>query len=851
VIFSVQNLITEPPFSRLDLISCRNVLIYLEPDIQKKIIALFSFALRPGGYLFLGKSDGLSGQSELFAAVSSKWRIYRSQGPGQRAVENFLRWPEKKTAPGGGDPIETPPPALSLTDLNLQVLAKHFDVAIVLTDERGNILYFCGPTRKYLDHPTGQATLNLLNLIDSEFSARVRLMLRSVAQENEPSTLERIPFKREDSVSLAKVTIMPAPARKPSERLFAVLFEEVRSQGTSASPVSAEAGPKDDSLIAQLEAELKALKDEFRSTIDEYESSAEELKAANEEVMSINEELQSTNEELETSKEEIQAVNEELNTVNNELSLRMTELKETNDDLANLLNASDIGMIFLNSAFCIKRFTPSAQKLLNLMPGDLSRPISHLSHRFGGLDLVEDAGKMLQNLSMIEKEVQSTTGEWYEMHCLPYRTLDNKIDGVIFTFTDVTRLKRSEEALLEARNYAENIIHTTATPLVVLNPELEIVSANRAFYETFQVMPEETEKCLLYNVGNRQWNIPRLRQLLETILPGNTKIDNFEVEHDFPRIGRRIMSLNASKVSSKRKGEIQLILLSIDDITDHKQVEAQGRQLSRELEKGMSERAALLEEARQALAKESEERKALEEHLHHAQRMESMGVLAGGIAHDFNNLLNIIQGYASILSRAKDDQTIKSAKAIVEKAQRGAGVVRQLLALARKTNFKFEVVQVNDLIQALSRLLKETFPKNIEVSLDLAPELPQIRADPNQITQVLLNISVNARDAMPNGGRLTLKSETVDGQNLQDHIEATAERIVRIEIIDTGIGMDETVQNRIFDPFFTTKELGKGTGLGLAVAYGIMKSHNGWIRVESRPAQGTTFWLYLPVVSNQ
>src|SRR4029077_2823767 len=412
VIFSVQNLITEPPFSRLDPVSCRNVLIYVEPEIQRRIITLFAFALRSGGYLFLGKSDGLAGQNELFAALSPKWRIYGSQGPPQRAVENFLLWPEKK-APGGAL-VERSHPVLNLTDLNLQVLAKHFDAAIVFTDERGNILYFCGPTRKYLDHPTGQATLNLLNMIDTEFSARLRLMLRSVAQENEPATLERVPFRGEDRASLVKVTIMPAPARKSSERLFAVIFEEVhRSQGTPSSPVSAEAGPKDDSLIAQLEAELKALKGEFRSSVDEYESSAEELKASNEEVMSINEELQSTNEELETSKEEIQAINEELNTVNNELNIRMAELKETNDDLANLLNASDIGMIFLNSAFCIKRFTPSAQNLLNLIPAVLGRPISHLSHRFTGLDLVADAEKVVQNLSVIEKEVQTAAGQWY------------------------------------------------------------------------------------------------------------------------------------------------------------------------------------------------------------------------------------------------------------------------------------------------------------------------------------------------------------------------------------------------------------------------------------------------------
>ena len=170
----------------------------------------------------------------------------------------------EKAAPSGAL-VEKSHPPLNLTDLNLQVLAKHFDAAIVLTDERGNILYFCGPTRKYLDHPTGQANLNLLNMIETEFSARLRLMLRSVAQKNEPATLERVPFRGEDRASLAKVTIMPAPARKSSERLFAVIFEEVRgSQGTPPSPVSAEAGPKDDSLIAQLEAELKALKDEFR-----------------------------------------------------------------------------------------------------------------------------------------------------------------------------------------------------------------------------------------------------------------------------------------------------------------------------------------------------------------------------------------------------------------------------------------------------------------------------------------------------------------------------------------------------------------------------------------------------------
>ena len=817
VIFSVQNLITEPPFSRLDLVSCRNVLIYLEPDIQRRIITLFSFALRPGGYLFLGKSDGVVGQNELFATLSPTWRIYGSQGP-QRAVENFLLWPEKK-APGGGL-IEKSHPPLNLTDLNLQVLAKHFDAAIVLTDERGNILYFCGPTRKYLDHPTGQASVNLLSMIETEFSARLRLMLRSVAQKNEPATLERVPFRGEDRVSLAKVTIMPAPARKSSERLFAVIFEEVRgSQGTLASPVSADAGPKDDSMIAQLEGELKALKDEFRSSIDEYESSAEELKASNEEVMSINEELQSTNEELETSKEEIQAVNEELNTVNNELNLRMAELKETNDDLANLLNASDIAMIFLNSAFCIKRFTPSAQELLNLIPADLGRPISHLSHRFISLDLVADAEKVVQNLSVIEKEVQTAAGQWYEMQCLPYRTLENKIDGVVFTFTDVTRLKHSEQAMMEARDYAENIINTTRESLLVLDPQLKVVSANRAFHETFQVSPEETENRLIYELKNRQWDIPRLRELLEKILRHDTDFENFEVEHEFPAVGLKVMSLNVRRIYDRERTSLRLILLAIRDLPE-------------------SERAA-------------EARKRLEEQLRQAQKMESMGTLAAGLAHDFNNILNIIQGYAYVLRghAAKNDEIADSLNVINDTTKRGAALVRQLLTLARKTEPKLELININTVIEELTKLIRETFPKTIQVTLELNRELPPVMADPNEISQALLNLCVNGRDAMPDGGKLLLRTKTLDQKSLREYGEGKAERYVCIEVSDTGIGMDESIQKRIFEPFFTTKE-SLGTGLGLAVVYGIMKNHNGFIQVESTPMHGATFRLYFPVGSS-
>jgi signal transduction histidine kinase len=300
------------------------------------------------------------------------------------------------------------------------------------------------------------------------------------------------------------------------------------------------------------------------------------------------------------------------------------------------------------------------------------------------------------------------------------------------------------------------------------------------------------------------------------------------------------MSVNARGVENREKKEIRLILLGITDITERERIERQ-----------MSEHARELEQANRALVEDIEERKRLEEQLRQAQKMESLGTLAAGIAHDLNNILNIIQGYASVLEPgAEGDEIRESVEAITETTQRAAALVQQLLTLARKTETKLESIDANTLIQRLRNLLKETFPKNIDLTLDLAGELPLIMADPNLITQALINLCVNARDAMPDGGRLALKTEAVDVKELEEYGDLKAEEYVSIEVIDTGKGMDENVQRRIFEPFFTTKETGQGTGLGLAVVYGIVKSHNGFVHVRSKPMRGTTFRVYFPVVSS-
>jgi two-component system, chemotaxis family, CheB/CheR fusion protein len=299
------------------------------------------------------------------------------------------------------------------------------------------------------------------------------------------------------------------------------------------------------------------------------ETSNEELKASNEEIRSINEELQASNEELETSKEELQSLNEELNTVNNQLQAKVAELEHRTDDLNNLLNSSDVATLFLDRSLCIRWFTPSMKALLELRSTDIGRPLSHFAQRFRGGDLLEDARSVLDQLRRSDAEVLDDLGRWYIRHILPYRTANNRIDGVVVTFAEITERKKAEEEVQAAREFAESIVDTVREPLLVLTPELKVRSANGSFYRDFQVSREETRDRPLYELGNGQWDIPDLRRVLEEVLPHDKKFSDFEVEHEFESIGRRTMLLNG-----RRLDHVQLILLAIEDITERKRAEA-------------------------------------------------------------------------------------------------------------------------------------------------------------------------------------------------------------------------------------------------------------------------------------
>jgi len=322
-----------------------------------------------------------------------------------------------------------------------------------------------------------------------------------------------------------------------------------------------------DNRLEELERDLAKARSELQRAAEQRQSSHEEMTSLNEELQSTNEELQSTNEELTTSKEELQSLNEELLTVNAELQSKIEAFSQSHDDMRNLLRTTKIPMLFLDSSLRVRRFTDVIKPIIRLISNDVGRSITDLKVNLLGESLVNDVREVLDTLQLKEKQVETTDGKWFQMRIMPYRTSENRINGVAVTFNDISAIKELEKSLQDAKSYAQNIVETISEPLVVLNSGMQVVSANRTFYETFQVTPQETEGELLYGLGNKQWNIAGLHQLLEDILPKNAEFGSYDVDHEFPKIGRRIMRLNARRIISSKE---DLILLAMEDITNEK-----------------------------------------------------------------------------------------------------------------------------------------------------------------------------------------------------------------------------------------------------------------------------------------
>jgi two-component system, chemotaxis family, CheB/CheR fusion protein len=461
LIFSEHDLIQAPPFSRLDLISCRNLLIYMGGTLQKKLIPLFHYALKPGGLLFLGSSESVGEFVPLFAPLDRKWKLYRRQEEpagaaraGLSQIVSPLTTTRTARRPLAMAATESKPPLRELTEQTL--LDEHTPVA-VLVNGQGDISYIHGRSGRYLEPASGETGVNNILAMAREGLRRpLTSALHKVTADRVPVKRPGLQVKTNGGFTTVNLTLRPiaTPAAKGPDLYLVILEAGTEPSAVATAPNVAATAPVGDAAapaserdlrIAALEQELRAKEEYLQTAVEEMETANEELKSTNEELQSVNEELQSTNEELETSKEELQSVNEELSTVNAELQQRVTELSRANNDLNNLLAGTGVGTIFVDNELLIQRFTPAVTQFIHLIPTDIGRPVGHIASNLVGYDrLVADVQAVLNNLTPQEIEVQTQAGDWYMLGIRPYRTLENVIEGAVITFVDITRVKKAE-----------------------------------------------------------------------------------------------------------------------------------------------------------------------------------------------------------------------------------------------------------------------------------------------------------------------------------------------------------------------------------------------------------------------
>jgi two-component system CheB/CheR fusion protein len=447
---------------------------------------------------------------------------------------------------------------VSLRDLVASSLLEPAPAGVVVNSE-GDILYVHGRTGKYLELVSGEGiSSNVFRLAREGLRVPLASALHQAAAAKEAVTYKGVQVKTHGERQILNLSVKLLPETGGIPALMLVQFHEVEPNLEPAAPAMTEAG-----RVAELEQELQALREYLQATI-------EELEAANEELKSTNEEMQSANEELESSREELQSLNEELVTLNSEHEQKIARLTQVNNDLTNVLTRIDVGIIFLDSRLRIRRFNPAATRISNLIEGDIGRPIGHIVSNLRYEHLVQAAQEVLDSLAPREAEVQSRDGRWYFMRIRPYRTVDNIIEGVMLTFNDITEQKKVQTQLSQAqataqvaRGLAENIVNMVRDPLLVLAGDLRVVSANLAFYTTFQTIPEETMGQLIYDLGQGHWDNPRLRDLLEEIIPQRASLENFELEFNFPAVGSKRLRFNARQIEPAGE-QLPLILLGIE-----------------------------------------------------------------------------------------------------------------------------------------------------------------------------------------------------------------------------------------------------------------------------------------------
>jgi two-component system, chemotaxis family, CheB/CheR fusion protein len=805
VVFSKHDLLADPPFSKLDLIACRNVLIYLQEDVQRDVLALFHYSLTAEGLLVLGTSEAVD-TSKLFTAMDKKHRIYRHRAV-TAAEARIPVFPLTRTRHPATVETQHPQPGIAPGALH-ERMAERYAPPSVLVGPDDTVLHLSEHAGRYLTLPGGEPTVNVFEIVRQELRTELRAALRTARQQGGPGVESKpVSMPLDGDSGIVVLHVRPAPAFE-AEGYVLIIFDERAAAESSGEPgPGAEGGEGmgDGGRVGALEAELAAAERLLQATIEEYEATQEEVRASNEELESSNEELHATMEELETSGEELQSINEELQALNQENRHRVEELAQLSGDLQNLLVATDIAILFLDRELRIVRFTPKLAELFNVRPADQGRPISDLTHRLGYSDFMDDARTVLDRLTAVEREVQDETGRWYLTRVLPYRTPDDRIEGVVVNFIDISDRKRMEEDLRNAKNFAESIIETIHEPLLVLTADLHVLSANPAFYEHFKVEPDHTINRRVYELGNKQWDIPQLRQLLEDVLPKSRVVNEFKVEHEFEGIGRRVILVNARQID-----HVDFVLVSIHDITE--------RELS-ELE---------LRAAKEA-----------------AERANTIkGQFLTTMSHEIRTPLNAVIGFTELVEMAAVNPTSTKQKEQLARIKKSAwhlvGMLDDILAFSRSEAGQEQVTLTEaDLAEvvrdAVATLDAPMIAPDLELHMHGAEETVLATTDPGRVRQIVTNLVGNAVKYAdgPVGVELDGSQEWVE-----------------FRVRDRGPGIPPDQLERIFEPFVrldsSTSRSRGGTGLGLAISRRYARLLGGDVTVESVMGEGSSFTLRLP-----
>ena len=568
VVFAEHNILQDPPFTRMDLISCRNLLIYLERDLQKRLLPVLGYALRGPGILVLGTSESPQELTDAFSTIDKKRRIYRIADP-----EAALRLPDMPSRRRPNTMTASPaawpekgrrePGVESLSVSIERLLAHQFAPPAVVVNDRGEVVFIHGRTGRYLEPASGPTSNRLVEMARSGLRAPLAKALREVASGG--SDQMEIPARVQTDGGTATLQLMVQRIRSPQSlgglRLVAFRTPDAATGAKEVAVSTPPAEEKDAASpqaqgddVEQLEQELRSVRQDKQMAVDELQSSNEELQSMNEELQSMNEELQSSNEELEVAKEESESLNEELRSVNAELEARVGELSEANDDLKNLLDSTQIATLFLDEDLRIKRFTESARDLVALRDADVGRPIDDLRIKLQYQNLSDDGEQVLRSLIPKEVKVQTTAGHWYLLRIQPYRTTQNVIQGLVCTFQDI------QAASPNASNntFFVGLVNTVREPLLVLDDQLRVTAANDGFYRHFALAPEAVEGASLFELAGGQWDHPELRARLAEVLPASQSFRDFELHVDGVVTGPHRLLLNGRQLEAE--GETMILL---------------------------------------------------------------------------------------------------------------------------------------------------------------------------------------------------------------------------------------------------------------------------------------------------